>query len=130
MLEVVDDALAVQEVHGSAEEVPVERLGEAQAAGLARHVCDGDDFLEGDDLHGGDDDDDVEVAGAEGPEEAGYHDEGPCGPRDEVCLFLLVLGLLGGFWHLAQSVGEQQAGGAGVREGPGRHLSWDCRALR
>ena len=31
VLEVVDDALAVQKVHGGAEEVPVQRLGEAQA---------------------------------------------------------------------------------------------------
>ena len=93
MLEVVDDALAVQKVHGGAEEVPVQRLGEAQAAGLARHVRNSNDLLEGDDLHGGDDDDDEQVAGAEGPEEAGDHDQRPYGARDEVCLFLLVLAL-------------------------------------
>ncbi|KAJ8104906.1 hypothetical protein OPT61_g10502 [Boeremia exigua] len=52
VLEVVDDALAVQEVHGGAEEVPVQRLGEAQAAGLAGDVGDRNDLLEADDLHG------------------------------------------------------------------------------
>lgn len=59
VLEVVDDAFAVEKVHGGAEEVPVERLGEAQATGLAGYICNGDDLLERDDLDGGDDDDDV-----------------------------------------------------------------------
>lgn len=93
VLEVVDDALAVEKVHGGAEEVPVERLCEAQAAGFAGDVGDGNDLLEGDDLDGGNDYDDVEVAGAEGPEEAGDHDQSPCGAGDEVGLLLLILGL-------------------------------------
>jgi hypothetical protein len=91
VLEVVDDALAIEEVHGSAEEVPVERLGEAQTASLAGHIGDCNDLFEGDDLHGGDDDDDVDVAGAEDPEEAEDHDEGPYCAFYEVGLFLLVL---------------------------------------
>jgi hypothetical protein len=98
VLEVVNDALAIQEVHGGAEEVPVERLGEAQAAGLAGHIGDGNDLLERNDLHGGDNDDDVDVAGAEDPEEAHDHHEGPYGAGYEVGLLLLVLarwGLLG-----------------------------------
>ena len=74
VLEVVYHTLAVQEVHGSAQEVPVERLGEAQTAGLARHVRNCNDLLERYDLHRGDDDNDEEVAGAEGPEEARNHD--------------------------------------------------------
>ena len=69
VLEVVDDALAIQKVHGGAEEVPVERLGEAQAAGLAGDICDCDDLLKGYDLDRRDDDDYEEVAGTEGPEE-------------------------------------------------------------
>lgn len=93
VLEVVDDALAVQEVHGGAEEVPVERLCETQAAGLAGHVCDCNDLLEGDALDGRDHDDDKEVACAEGPEEGGNHDESPYGAGNEVGLFLLILGL-------------------------------------
>lgn len=46
VLEVVDDTLAVEKVHGRAQEVPVQRLGEAQAAGFAGHVCNGNDLLE------------------------------------------------------------------------------------
>lgn len=92
MLEVVDDALAVEEVHGRAEPVPVETLGGAQIAGAARDVGNGDDFLEGDDLDGGDNEDDVDVAHEEGEEEAGNHDEGPEGTRPEVGLLLGVLG--------------------------------------
>ena len=95
VLEVVDDALAVQEVHGGAEEVPVQRLGEAQAAGLAGDVGYRNDLLEADDLDGGDDHDDVEVAGAEGEEEAPDHDQRPRCAHDEVGLLLLVLALLG-----------------------------------
>ena len=95
VLEVVDDALAVQKVHGGAEEVPVQRLGEAQAAGLAGDVGYRNDLLEADDLDGGDDHDDVEVAGAEGKEEAPDHDQRPGCAHDEVGLLLLILALLG-----------------------------------
>jgi hypothetical protein len=115
MLEVVDDALAVEEVHGSAEEVPVERLGEAQTARLAGHVGDGNDLLERYDLYGGDDDDDVEVAGAEDPEEAHDHDEGPYGARYEVGLLLLVLARGGLFGRLRPSAGRW-AGAGDARE--------------
>ena len=111
VLEVVDDTLAVEEVHGGAEEVPIQRLGEAQAAGLAGHICDCDDLLKGYDLDCRDDNDDEEMAGAEGPEEAGNHDEGPCCARYEVGLLLLVLGLGGLFGGLALSAGETWAEG-------------------
>jgi hypothetical protein len=100
VLEVVYDTFAVQKVHGSAEEIPVERLGKAQTPGFAGDVCDGNDLLEGYDLDGGDDDDNVEVAGSEGQEEEGNHNEGPYCARYEVCLFLLVLAL-GLFGYLA-----------------------------
>lgn len=93
MLEVVNDALAVEKVHGSAEKVPVERLCEAQATCLAGHIGNGNDLLEGDDLDGGDDDDDEKMSGTKGPEEAGNHDEGPYCTGDEVCLFLLIFAL-------------------------------------
>lgn len=109
VLEVVYDTLAVEEVHGGAEEVPIQRLGEAQAAGLAGHVCDCDDLLKGYDLDRRDDDDYEEMAGAEGPEEASNHDEGPCCARYEVGLLLLVLGLGGLFGGLALSAGETWA---------------------
>ena len=93
MLEVVDDTLAVQKVHGDAEEIPVERLCEAQATGLAWHICNGNDLLEGDDLDGGHGNHYEDVTGAQGPEEASDHDEGPYCARYEVCLFLFILAL-------------------------------------
>jgi hypothetical protein len=95
VLEIVDDALAIEKVHGGAEEIPVQRLGEAQTAGLAGHICDRNNLLEGDDLHGGDNDDDVNVASAQDPEEAENHDYGPDGTRYEVGLFLLIFGRRG-----------------------------------
>jgi hypothetical protein len=106
VLEVVDDALAVQEVHGGSQEVPVQRFGEAQAAGLAGDVGYRNDLLEADDLDSGDDNNDVQVASAEGEEEASDHDQGPCGAHDEVGLLLLVLALLGDWWCLASSAGN------------------------
>lgn len=93
VLEVVDDALAVQEVHGGSEKVPVERLCETQATGLAGHVCNCNDLLERYALYGGDHDDYEEMACAESPEEGRNHDEGPYGAGNEVCLLLLILGL-------------------------------------
>jgi hypothetical protein len=104
VLEVVDDAFAVEKVHGSAEEVPVERFGEAQTAGLAGHIGNCNYLLEGYDLHRRDNDDDVDVAGAEDPEEAENHDERPYRAGYEVGLFLLVLGR-GQLWSLRLSAG-------------------------
>jgi hypothetical protein len=115
VLEVIDDAFAVQKVHGGAEKVPVQRLGEAQATGPARHVRNGNDLLEGYDLDGGDYDDDVDVTGAEDPEEAQDHDEGPYGARNEVCLFLFVFGLLQRFWRLGLSAVVAVAGRSAYR---------------
>ena len=94
VLEVVDDALAVEEVHGGGQPVPVEALGGAQISRPAGDAGDGDDFLERDDLDGRDDQDDVDVAHEESREEAADHDKGPEGARHEVGLLLLVLGIL------------------------------------
>lgn len=99
MLEVVDDGLAVEEVHGGDEPVPVEVLGGPQLSRAAGHAGDGDDLLERDDLDDGYADDDVDVAREEGGEEEADHDEGPEGADDEVGLFLLVLGRLRGLVH-------------------------------
>lgn len=123
VLEVVDDALAIQKVHCGAQKVPVERLCEAQTAGLTGDVCDGNDLLEGHNLDCGDDDDDVEMAGAEGPEEAGNHEQGPYCARDEVCLFLFILGLLDDCCGLEGEVvsgGVERRVGVGVGRSAGR----------
>ena len=94
MLEIVDDRLAIEEVHGSRQPVPVETLSRSQGAGAAGNIGNGDDFFEGDDLDSGDDADDVDVAHEEGGEEERKHDKGPESARYEVGLFLFVLGLL------------------------------------
>lgn len=94
VLKVVDDAFAVEEVHGCCQPVPVEALGRVDGSRAARDVCDGDDLFEGDDLDGCDDEDHVDMAHEERGEEDGHHDESPERPRPEVGLFLLVLGLL------------------------------------
>ena len=62
VLEVVDHAFAVQEVHGGSKEVPVEGLGEAQAACSRWHVCNRNNLLVANNLHGGHDDEHVDVA--------------------------------------------------------------------
>lgn len=74
---IVDDALAVEEIHGRAQKVPIQSLGEAQVAGLAGDIGDGDDLLERNDLYGSDDEDDVYVAHEQRKEKTANHDEGP-----------------------------------------------------
>lgn len=88
VLEVVDHALAVEEVHGRSEEVPIECLCEAQAARSRRHVGNRNDLLVANDLHGGHDDEHVDVAREHGAEEEGDHDDGPDGACDERLLLL------------------------------------------
>lgn len=94
MFEVVDDRLAIEEVHGSRQPVPVETLSRSQGTGAAGNVGNGDDFFEGDNLDSGDDADDVDVAHEERGEEERKHDKCPESARYEVGLFLFVLGLL------------------------------------
>lgn len=94
VLEVVNDSLAVEEVHCRRKPVPVETLSGAQRAGATGDVGDGDDLLEGNDLDGRDDADDVDVAHEESRKEHGEHDKGPEGACHEIGLLLFVLGLL------------------------------------
>jgi hypothetical protein len=101
VFEVVDDTFSIEKIHDSAQEIPVQRLCKAQTARPTWHICYGNHLLEGDDLDGGDGDDDVDVAGEQGYEEAGNHDKGPYCARDEVCLFLLILILRWGLFVLA-----------------------------
>jgi hypothetical protein len=94
VLEVVDHALAVQEVHGRPEEVPVEGLGEAQAACSRWHIGNRNDLLVTDNLHSGHNDEHVNVASEHGSEEEGDHDKSPDCACDESLLLLFVLGQL------------------------------------
>lgn len=96
MLEIVNDALSVEKVHGGAEEIPVQGSGEGQILRSAGDVGDGYDFLEGDDLDSGNYADDVNVAGEHGCKETSYHDERPYCSSDEGLLLFFVLGLR--FW--------------------------------
>jgi hypothetical protein len=77
MLKVVDDRLAVQKVQRRRQPVPAQRLGRSDLAHAAGDARDGDDLAKGDNLHGREDDDDVDVAHEEGGEEAADHDECP-----------------------------------------------------
>lgn len=104
MLEVIDDALAVEKVHCRPQPIPIECLCEAQLASAAGYVGDCNDFLEGYDLYSGDDHDDVDVPSEHGAEEDAYHDKCPYRPRDERLLFLLVIALRRGFLRLDPSI--------------------------
>lgn len=114
VLEVVDDALAVEKVHGARQPVPVEALGSLDVPGAGRHGRNGDDLLERDDLDGGHDGDDVDVTHEEGGEEAGDHDQGPEGTGYEVGLLLLVVGRGRSLWllvNVSQLGRRSRAGG-------------------
>jgi hypothetical protein len=92
VLEVVYDALAVQEVHGRCQPVPIQGLGKAQPPGATRDIGNGDDLLERHDLHGGDNANDVDVAHEHGAKEAANHDKRPYRPSDEGLFLLLIVG--------------------------------------
>jgi hypothetical protein len=94
VLEVVDHALSVQEIHRCRKEIPVEGLGEAEVLLLAGDIGDSDNFLERDNLNGSHQDNDIDVTGKQGDEETGNHHKGPYRPGNEGLFLLLVLGLL------------------------------------
>lgn len=96
VLKVVNHRLAVQKVQRRRQPVPAQALARPQLQRAGGDARDGDDLVEGHDLDGGDDDDDVQVAHEEGREEAADHDEGPERAGEEVCLLLFVL--CGGGW--------------------------------
>lgn len=91
VLEIVDNSLSVKEVHGRGQPIPVQALGRSQLPCLAGDACNGDNLAEGNNLNGGDDDDDVDVAHEQRGEEASHHDKGPKGSRHEVGLLLVIL---------------------------------------
>lgn len=95
VLEVVNDAFSVEEIHGGSQEVPIQALRKSQASGAARDIGNGDNLLEGNDLNSSYDDNDVDVAGEHGPEEASNHDQRPDCAGNEGLLLLLIVGLWG-----------------------------------
>jgi hypothetical protein len=91
MLKVVNNALAVQEVHCRRKPIPIQGLREAQPARPAWYIGNSDNLLERNDLNSCDNDDDVDVAGGQGGKEAAYHDECPYRAGDEGLFLLFVL---------------------------------------
>jgi hypothetical protein len=104
MLEIVDHAFSIQKVHGRGQEIPVERLGKADVLLPAGYICNGNDFLERNDLDCRDDADDVNVARKHGNEEEGNHHKRPYCPSDECLLLLLIFGQLRLFLFLYEYV--------------------------
>ena len=102
MLEVVNDTLSVQEVHGGGQEIPIQRFGEAQILFLAGNIGNGDNLLKRNNLDRRHDAKDVDVAGEHGDEEAGNHDKGPYCPGNKGLLLLFVLGQWGFVGFLCQ----------------------------
>lgn len=95
MLEVIDDTLSVQKVHGGGQEIPVQRLGKPQILLFAGDIGNGDNLLERDDLNSSRKTDNVDVAGEHGDEEPRNHDKGPYCPCNKSLLLLLIFGQLG-----------------------------------
>lgn len=100
VLEVVDDSLAVEEVHCGCQPVPVETFSRSQGAGAAGNIGNGNNLLEGNDLDSGNDADNVNVTHEECGKEQGEHDKCPESAGYEVGLLLFVLGLLLVGWRL------------------------------
>lgn len=101
VLKVVDHTFSVQEVHGSREKIPAQRLGETQVGLLFPLVLllflasNRNDFLERDELNGSDQKDNVDVTGEQGDEETSNHDKSPYRSGNEGLLLLFVGGLFG-----------------------------------
>lgn len=93
VLEVVDHALSVQEVHSCRQKVPIQRFGEPQVLLLVGDVGDSDNLLERNDLNSSNEGDDIDMTGEQRDEETGNHHEGPYRPGNEGLLLLLIFGL-------------------------------------
>lgn len=92
MFEIIYDAFSVQVVHGSPQEIPIQRPGKRKILRSTRNVCDGDDLFEGNDLNSGNNYHHVYVPGEHRDKEEGDHNQCPYCPGNECLLFLLVIG--------------------------------------
>lgn len=90
MLEVVNDTLSVEEVHGRRQEIPIERFCKAQVLLSARNIRNCDDFLKGDDLNRRHNRYQIYMTGEHGTKEASNHDERPDRTSNK-CLSLLFI---------------------------------------
>lgn len=91
VLKVVYHTLPIQEIHRRPKKVPVKRPCESKILSSARDVCNGNNFLEGNDLNRRDYCNDINMAGEHGNKEASDHYKRPYCPSNESLLFLLVL---------------------------------------
>jgi hypothetical protein len=66
VFKVVEDAFSIQEVHGDAQEIPVQGFCEPQASSSTGDVDNTDNFFEGNDLNCSDDYDYVDMACEQG----------------------------------------------------------------
>lgn len=105
MLKVVNDTLSVQKVHGCREPIPIQALCRLERASTTRNVCDGNNFLEGNNLYRRNDCDDVNVSHEQRQEENANHDQCPerSGPEVGLFLFIFSLFLFGSRWFLFKS---------------------------
>lgn len=94
VLEIVDNALSVQEVHCDGKEVPVQRPRQWEILPFGGHLCDVDDLLEADDLNSSDQEENVNVSAEHGQEEAPDHCQGPYRTSDKGLFLLLIFILL------------------------------------
>lgn len=91
VLKIIDDTLAVKEVHCCSQPVPVQTLCETQPTRTTGDIGDCNDLLEGDDLYSSHNGDNVEMSHEHGPKESSYHDKRPYRSRDEGLLLLFVI---------------------------------------
>lgn len=97
VLEVVDHAFSIQEIHGSPQEIPVCRFCESQASGFAWNINDAHHFLERNDLNCRDEHYNIDVTCHDCANESSDHQKRPYRSCNECRLFLLVVW---GNWRL------------------------------
>jgi hypothetical protein len=73
VLEVVNDALSVQEIHCCGQKIPVETFGELKILLSRWNICNRNNFLERHHLHHRDNGGDIDMPGSHRPEEYAYH---------------------------------------------------------
>src|SRR6187402_77720 len=95
MLKVIYHALAVKEVHGRCQPIPVQRLSESESSSTTRDVRDRNNLFEGYNLHRSHDCNNIDVSHEHSAEECAYHYKRPYRSSDEGLLLLFIFGYRG-----------------------------------
>ena len=103
MLEIVNDTFPVEKVHGCCQPIPIQRLCKFQPSRPTRHIGNGNNFFERDDLNCCHNRQDIDVSHKHSAEKGCYHYQSPYRSRDEGLFLFLVLGRFDGF-HLSQKL--------------------------